>query len=136
MTARGSGFPNTKDMSTTATHDDTLPRPVAAQPLLHPHNYRRWSETTFPFAGRLGGNQGFIVDQNNPGASTLLKEIPDAAPFFSWKASFSLEQFRQLGLWKAAFIEGWGTSNLQLLVCADICRSDVNDHISQHSDCC
>jgi hypothetical protein len=70
-------------------------------------------ENHFPFAGRIGGNQEFTLDQSDPNSKRILKEIPDAAPFVTWKASFDLNQFWQINLWKAALIEGWGECHLR-----------------------
>lgn len=60
------------------------------------------------FAGRLGGNQEFVLDRNDPAQAALLQKTPDAAPFMSIAESFDLRSFRDLNLWKAAFIEGVG----------------------------
>lgn len=68
-----------------------------------------------PFAGRIGGNQEFTVDKNNPEEAHLLEKTPDAAPFVSWRDSFNLHQFGQVDLWRAAVIEGWGACMLTFL---------------------
>jgi hypothetical protein len=57
-----------------------------------------------PFAGRIGGNQEFILSADD--ASTTL---PDAAAIFSWHQSFYPHAFADIELWKEAFIEGVGT---------------------------
>jgi hypothetical protein len=85
-----------------------LPRPATAPDIHLTKSQLEWRENTFPFAGRIGGNQEFTLDKSDPDHGRILKEIPDAAPFCTWKASFDLSQFKQLNLWKAAFIEGWG----------------------------
>lgn len=72
---------------------DTLPAPVAS----------------IPFAGRLGANQQFSLDKNNCSDKELLKKHPDAAPLVPFKDSLSLKQFLEIGLWKAAAVEGIGT---------------------------
>jgi hypothetical protein len=74
---------------------------------------RSLEENHFPFAGRIGGNQEFTLDRSDPNSKRILKETPDAAPFVTWKASFDLNQFRQINLWKAALIEGWGECHLR-----------------------
>ena len=66
--------------------------------------------TVTPFAGRLGGNQAFVVDPNDESNQKLLREDPDAAAGMKLAQQFDLRQFRQLGLWKAAVTEGVGTS--------------------------
>ncbi|KAK1144107.1 hypothetical protein N8T08_005769 [Aspergillus melleus] len=34
-----------------------------------------------PFAGRMGGNQDFVVDRNDPRNEKVLEKVPDAAPW-------------------------------------------------------
>lgn len=60
------------------------------------------------FSGRIGGNQSYTVDRNDDANSALLAYEPDAAPGMSLQQQFDLRQFRNLGLWKAAMIEGFG----------------------------
>ena len=62
-----------------------------------------------PFAGRLGGNQEFIVDRTDPANHELIEQIPDAAPGIPIKELFDLRGFRQVELWKAAMMEGVGS---------------------------
>ena len=62
------------------------------------------------FAGRLGGNQSFVVDRNNPANAELLQKLPDAAPNLSLQESFNLRGFREADLYKAAVIEFVGES--------------------------
>jgi len=88
----------------------SLPPPASSPDLTVTPSHLEWTENNFPFAGRIGGNQEFTLDKKDPNRGRILKEIPDAAPFCTWEASFALNQFRQINLWKAAFIEGWGTS--------------------------
>lgn len=64
--------------------------------------------TQLLFAGRLGGNQEFIIDRDDPAQAALLQKTPDAAPFMSLSQTFDLRGFREVDLWKAAFIEGIG----------------------------
>jgi hypothetical protein len=61
------------------------------------------------YAGRLGGNQAFILDRNDPDNKDLLDRNPDAAPDIPWRQMFDLRGFRELTLWKQAFVEGIGT---------------------------
>jgi hypothetical protein len=63
-----------------------------------------------PFAGRLGGNQEFIVNPYDPENEALIKQIPDAAPLISLKAIFDLRGLREPRIWKAAVMEGVGSS--------------------------
>jgi hypothetical protein len=58
-----------------------------------------------PFAGRLGGNQEFVVDRSDPQNEELLKKVPDAAPNLTLKESLDLRGFREIGLYKAGLIE-------------------------------
>src|SRR5256885_5588382 len=60
------------------------------------------------FAGRVGGNQSFILNRDDPAQAALLQKTPDAAPFMSLGETFDLGGLRDLDLWKAAFIEGIG----------------------------
>ncbi|KFY85908.1 hypothetical protein V500_08026 [Pseudogymnoascus sp. VKM F-4518 (FW-2643)] len=61
------------------------------------------------FAGRLGGNQEFILDHKNLDHISTLKRVPDASPFISWRKIFDLRGFLVPELWTAAIIEGVGT---------------------------
>jgi glycerol uptake facilitator-like aquaporin len=61
------------------------------------------------FAGRLGGNQEFILDPKNLKDISTLKRVPDASPFISLREIFNLRGFLEPELWKAAAIEGVGT---------------------------
>jgi hypothetical protein len=63
---------------------------------------------TNPFIGRLGGNQVFVLDRNDAANAELLKEQPDAAPYMTIRQQLDLNGFKNLGLWKAALIEGMG----------------------------
>lgn len=58
-----------------------------------------------PFAGRIGANQEFSVDEDNSEQRELLKKLPDAAPWIPIRDSLSLKQFLQLHIWKGAIIE-------------------------------
>ncbi|KAJ5362335.1 hypothetical protein N7541_003179 [Penicillium brevicompactum] len=58
-----------------------------------------------PFAGRIGANQEFSLDQNNCTQIELLQKFPDAAPWIPWRDALSLRHFFQPELWKAATIE-------------------------------
>lgn len=69
-----------------------------------------------PFAGRLGGNQSYVVDRSNPENADLLKKVPDAAPNLNFKEAFDWRGFTELDLYKAAVIEGVGMYLVWLLV--------------------
>ena len=66
--------------------------------------------TTQPFAGRLGGNQEFVLDRKNPENAPALKRVPDASPFMSLRDMFDLRGFLEPEIWKAALTEGLGTT--------------------------
>ncbi|KAE8408656.1 aquaporin-like protein [Aspergillus pseudonomiae] len=68
-----------------------------------------------PFAGRIGANQQFSLEKNNCTDTAILEKYPDAAPWVPWRNSLSPKQFLELGLWKAAAIEGVGTCLLVYL---------------------
>ncbi|KIW21661.1 hypothetical protein PV08_02241 [Exophiala spinifera] len=61
------------------------------------------------FAGRLGGNQDFILNRTDPENASLLKEIPDAAPLIPYQQLFGLKGLLRIALWKQGVIEGVGT---------------------------
>ena len=69
------------------------------------HVHRSYSA---PFAGRLGGNQAFILDRDRPSNAETLQNVPDAAPGMTFAEQFDLRPFRSIGLWKAAAVEGMG----------------------------
>jgi hypothetical protein len=70
------------------------------------------------FAGRLGGNQQFIVDRDDPDNASLLEQTPDAAPDIPLRMLFDLRGFRHLTLWKQAFAEGMGTVPFRFPSCS------------------
>ncbi|KAJ5897851.1 aquaporin [Penicillium tannophilum] len=67
----------------------------------HPHLEPHISS----FAGRLGGNQDFILDRNDPRNDELLEKVPDAAPCMTFAEIFDLKGFCSLDLWKFAMLE-------------------------------
>lgn len=67
-----------------------------------------------PFAGRLGGNQDFIVDRNDPKNLEVLEQVPDAAPCMTLGEIFDLKGFESLDLWKFAMLECVGKSLIEL----------------------
>lgn len=58
-----------------------------------------------PFAGRLGGNQDFIVDRSDPRNMKVLEKTPDAAPHMSLAEVFDLRAFLSPDHWKWAMLE-------------------------------
>lgn len=76
-------------------------RPAA----LNINRRRRTGSVIAPFAGRLGGNQEFVVDRSNPENAELLMKVPDAAPNLNLDETFDLRGFREVDLYKAALIE-------------------------------
>ncbi|PIG87644.1 MIP transporter [Aspergillus arachidicola] len=62
-----------------------------------------------PFAGRIGGNQGLVVDRTDPDNADILRKVPDAAPLMTFREGFDLRGFWDIDLWKFGFIECMGT---------------------------
>lgn len=60
------------------------------------------------YAGRIGGNQEYILDRDDPDNKSLLERNPDAAPMIPLRQLLDLRGLRNLGLWKQAFVEGIG----------------------------
>jgi hypothetical protein len=58
-----------------------------------------------PFAGRLGGNQDFILDRNDPKNVEILEQVPDTAPCMTVAEIFDLRGFASPDLWKFAMLE-------------------------------
>ncbi|OOF92075.1 hypothetical protein ASPCADRAFT_133631 [Aspergillus carbonarius ITEM 5010] len=58
-----------------------------------------------PFAGRLGGNQDFIIDRSDPKNSKVLEKLPDAAPCMTLAEIFDPRGFLSVDLWKFAVLE-------------------------------
>jgi len=75
-------------------------------------DYVRLRSTPLHYAGRLGGNQEFVLDPSDPDAQSVLSKYPDAAPWMSHRAIWSLTGFKQPTLWKAALMEGVGAMAL------------------------
>lgn len=60
------------------------------------------------YAGRIGGNQEYILDRDDPDNRSLLEQNPDAAPMIPWRQLLDLRGLKNLSLWKQAFVEGIG----------------------------
>jgi hypothetical protein len=73
-------------------------------------NARSYEVISRPFAGRVGGNQHFALTPDTPAKAALLKEIPDAAPYLTWRESFDLQPFLAPELWKQALVEMYATA--------------------------
>ena len=61
-----------------------------------------------PFAGRVGGNQAFILDRDVASNAAVLQDVPDTVPGMTLAEQFDLRPLRNIGLWKAAALEGMG----------------------------
>ncbi|KAL5343561.1 aquaporin-like protein [Aspergillus crustosus] len=68
-----------------------------------------------PFAGRLGANQEFAVDNDSDSQKELLEKIPDAAPYIPVRDALSFRPLLQPDLWKAATVEAIGSCLLVYL---------------------
>src|ERR1700761_4375912 len=75
-------------------------------PLLRPMAVH--TPVVMPFAGRLGGNQEFVVNRDDASNASILQNIPDAAPGMTLAEQFDLRPFRGISLYKAAAMEGIG----------------------------
>lgn len=80
----------------------------------HEHEHDHAEHPIPPFAGRLGGNQDFTVDRNDPRNSKVLEKVPDAAPRMRLTEVLDLRGFRSPDLWKFAMLECIGRSILYL----------------------
>ncbi|KAK6065880.1 hypothetical protein SCUP234_12332 [Seiridium cupressi] len=71
---------------------------------------RSFTPTVAPFAGRIGGNQALVVDPDDPANESLLRKLPDTAPYLSLSGVFNLAGFADVQLWKYATVECFGTA--------------------------
>jgi hypothetical protein len=93
------------------------------QPTVMPHDEERLDESqlspvceklrpaTNAFAGRIGGNQDFVLDRSDPRNAELLKTVPDAAPLTHFRDAFDFHGFVDTSTWKYAFVEGVGMND-------------------------
>lgn len=88
-----------KDLEASNTHSSELRQRKQSKPYEYPAISSR------PFAGRIGGNQEFVVSPDD----ASLASIPDAAAIFSWHESFHTSAFADVELWKESSIEAIGT---------------------------
>ncbi|KAF9892120.1 hypothetical protein FE257_002526 [Aspergillus nanangensis] len=58
-----------------------------------------------PFVGRIGGNQGLVLDREDPDNASFLKRVPDAAPLMTFRDAFNPQGFMDLNLWRFAVVE-------------------------------
>ncbi|CAK41744.1 uncharacterized protein An13g03480 [Aspergillus niger] len=58
-----------------------------------------------PFVGRIGGNQGIVLDRADPDNAEYLRKVPDAAPLMSARDAFNVRGFTDLDLWRFAVVE-------------------------------
>ncbi|GKZ32821.1 hypothetical protein AbraIFM66950_002454 [Aspergillus brasiliensis] len=65
-----------------------------------------------PFVGRIGGNQGIVLDRSDPDNAEYLRKVPDAAPLMSARDAFNVRGFTDLDLWRFAVVECVGTMML------------------------
>lgn len=75
------------------------------------------AKTPTPFAGRIGANQEFSLSRQQCTDPELLRKCPDAAPWVPLRDSLSPKHFFEIGLWKAAAVEGLGMSILNGAIC-------------------
>lgn len=86
------------------------------------------AKTPTPFAGRIGANQEFSLSRRQCADPELLSKYPDAAPWVPLRDSLSPRQFFEIGLWKAAAVEGLGMSMLNGAICSQtysLTKSDI-----------
>lgn len=65
-----------------------------------------------PFAGRIGGNQGLVLDRRDPSNADYLKKVPDAAPLMTFREAFNIQGFTDLNLWRFSVVECVGNQRL------------------------
>lgn len=61
-----------------------------------------------PFAGRIGGNQGLVLDRNDPQSAEVLEKVPDAAPLMTAREGLGLKGFLNTDYWRFGLLEGIG----------------------------
>lgn len=71
----------------------------------HDEQKRQLTPSIPPFAGRMGGNQDFVVDRNDPRNEKVLERVPDAASCMTMQEVFDLRGFLSADLWKFALLE-------------------------------
>lgn len=77
---------------------------------------RQLKPAIIPFAGRIGGNQDYVVDRSNPCNAELLAKVPDAAPLTTFRDGFDVRGFLDSGVWKYALVECIGMNDLPRLL--------------------
>lgn len=77
----------------------------------HPHSDHASTDVNYShFAGRLGGNQLFILTSQDPQYEQTKERIPDAVAASSWREILDLRAFKERRLWEMATIEGIGVA--------------------------
>lgn len=95
-------------MTATGVSKDLEASDLPGQNVRHRKHSQRHDHPTLssrPFAGRIGGNQEFVLSADDASFTSM----PDAAAIFSWHQSFYPRAFADVELWKESFIEGVGT---------------------------
>jgi hypothetical protein len=80
------------------------------------HDPPKYEASSIPFAGRLGGNQEFVLDRDDPDNASILQTVPDAGIYMTIRQSFDLRGFREIDIWRGALMEGVGERLMSLLV--------------------
>lgn len=83
-----------------------------------PHHLREHGlePANSPFAGRIGGNQDFVLDRSDPKNLAELDRVPDAAPCMNAQEIFDLRGFLSPDLWKFAMLECVGEFRLLAVI--------------------
>ncbi|KAG2421206.1 hypothetical protein HFD88_000822 [Aspergillus terreus] len=68
-----------------------------------------------PFAGRIGGNQGLVLDRHDPTNADYLKKVPDAAPLMTFREAWNLQGFADPNLYRFSVVECVGTMMLSFI---------------------
>jgi hypothetical protein len=88
---------------------------VETRPSFEPSG-SRFHSNDLPFAGRLGANQAYVVDDTTSENERLLEHQPDATPHMSFRELIDLRPITNIDLWKAALIEGIGDLSTSILL--------------------
>lgn len=116
-TSHGSQTSPDNTTTTSTANEKPLSPTTSSPPPLPFQDFISLKSTPLPFAGRLGGNQDFVLDPRDPETSSLLSRIPDAAPWMTYREALSTQGFREPTLYKQGLIEGIGTLALVYATC-------------------
>ncbi|KKK12989.1 hypothetical protein ARAM_000920, partial [Aspergillus rambellii] len=86
-----------------------------------------------PFAGRVGGNQGLVLDRQDPSNADILKKTPDAAPLMAFHDAWNPSGFVDWNLWRFGLVECVGTMMLSFIT-AWVSTTSTNTPTSSVSD--